>query len=114
MRYLLLNYTNEAYSESLSPEQQAAMIAAYNEFAAMAREHIIGGEVLRPSTSASTVRLRDGETLISDGPFAETKEQLAGYYVVNCANLDEAIAIAAKIPAAQSGAIEVRPIMEWD
>ena len=71
-----------------------------------------GGERLRPTTDATTVRVRDGETVTSDGPFAETKEQIGGYFVVDCKDLDEAIEIAAKIPGARFGSIEVRPIWE--
>ena len=71
-----------------------------------------GGERLRPTTDATTVRVRSGETLTSDGPFAETKEQVGGFYLVDCKDLDEAIEIAAKIPGAARGSIEVRPI--WD
>ena len=67
---------------------------------------------LRPTSAASTVRIRNGETLITDGPFTETKEQLGGYYVLECENLDEALAYAAKIPAAEHGSIEVRPVWE--
>ena len=71
-----------------------------------------GGERLRPTTDATTVRVKDGDVLTSDGPFAETKEQIGGYYLVDCKDLDEAIEVASKIPAARHGAIEVRPI--WD
>ncbi len=71
-----------------------------------------GGERLRPTTDATTVRVRNGETLSTDGPFAETKEQLAGFYLVDCKDLDEAIEVAAKIPGARTGSIEVRPIWE--
>ena len=71
-----------------------------------------GGERLRPTSDATTVRVRDGEVITSDGPFAETKEQIGGYYVVDCKDLDEAIEVAAKIPGARLGTIEVRPI--WD
>ena len=71
-----------------------------------------GGERLRLTSDATTVRVRDGEILTTDGPFAETKEQLAGYFVVDCKNLDEAIEVAARIPGAKDGSIEVRPIWE--
>jgi hypothetical protein len=114
MRYLLLIYTNEAEEVDATPEQQEAVMAEYNAFGEFAKDQIIAGEALQPTTTASTVRMREGEMLISDGPFAETKEQLGGYYLVNCANLDEAIAVAAKIPGAKHGSIEVRPIMEFE
>ena len=85
--------------------------AAFGE--EMGRRGVLqGGERLRPTTDATTVRVRDGEVLTSDGPFAETKEQIGGYYVVDCKDLDEAIEIAAKIPGARDGSIEVRPIWE--
>ena len=71
-----------------------------------------GGERLRPTADATTVRVRDGEVLTSDGPFAETKEQMGGFYLVDCEDLDEAIEIASKIPGARHGSIEVRPIWE--
>jgi hypothetical protein len=71
-----------------------------------------GGERLYPTSDATTVQVRDGAVLTLDGPFAETKEQIGGYYVVDCPNLDEAIAVAAKIPGARLGSIEVRPIWE--
>ena len=77
-----------------------------------ARHALQGGERLRPTSDATTVRVRNGEVLATDGPFAETKEQLAGYFVVDCKDLDEAIEVAAKIPGARDGSIEVRPIWE--
>jgi len=77
-----------------------------------ARGVIEGGERLRPTTDATTVRVRDGEILTSDGPFAETKEQMGGFFLVDCKDLDEAIEVAAKIPGARHGSIEVRPIWE--
>ena len=75
---------------------------------------MLAGEALTPTATATTVRVRDGKTMTTDGPFAETKEQLGGFYVIKCENLDEAIEIAAMIPTAQDGSIEVRPIVEWD
>ena len=77
-----------------------------------ARGVLQGGERLRPTTDATTVRVSGGEVLVSDGPFAETKEQMGGFYLVDCKDLDEAIEIASKLPAAQHGTVEVRPI--WD
>jgi hypothetical protein len=73
---------------------------------------LLGGERLRLTSDATTVRVRNGETLTTDGPFAETKEQLAGYFVVDCKDLDAAIDVASRIPGAQDGSIEVRPIWE--
>ena len=77
-----------------------------------ARGVLQGGERLRPTTDATTVQVRNGEVLTADGPFAETKEQIGGYYIVECQDLDEAIEVASKLPAATNGTIEVRPI--WD
>jgi hypothetical protein len=106
--------TDEAGLEALSPEEQAAGLAAYQAFGEeMGRRGVLqGGERLRPTTDATTVRVRDGEVLTSDGPFAETKEQIGGFYLVDCKDLDEAIEVASKIPGARHGTIEVRPIWE--
>ncbi len=114
MRYLLLIYTNEATEAQASQAEQDAIMQAYYAFGDSAKEQIIAGDALMPTTTATTVRVREGETLIADGPFAETKEQLGGYYLVNCENLDEAIALAAKIPGASMGSIEVRPVFEYE
>jgi hypothetical protein len=114
MRYLLLICTDESAVAALSADEGAAMMAEYGAFGEeMGRRGVLqGGERLRPTSDATTVRVRDGEVLTSDGPFAETKEQVGGYYVVDCKDLDEAIEIAGKIPGARVGTIEVRPI--WD
>jgi hypothetical protein len=90
------------------------MLGEYMAFGeAMGKRGVLqGGERLQPTTDATTVRVRDGEVLTSDGPFAETKEQIGGYYVIDCKNLDEAIEVAAKVPGARVGSIEVRPIWE--
>jgi hypothetical protein len=114
MRYILLIYTDEARDATASPEDQATTMAAYTAFGESIKEQFVTGDALVPTTSATSVRVRNGEQLITDGPFAETKEQLGGYYVVNAANLDEAIGMAAKIPGAHYGTIEVRPIMEFN
>jgi hypothetical protein len=114
MRYLLLICTDETAMDTASPEEAAASRAEYDAFGEeMGRRGVLeGGARLRPTSDATTVRVRDGEVLASDGPFAETKEQMGGYYVVDCENLDQAIEVAAKIPGARSGSIEVRPIWE--
>jgi hypothetical protein len=114
MRYVLLICVDESAVSALSPEEQAMMDAGYNAFGEeMGRRGVLlGGERLRPTTDATTVRVRGGDVVTSDGPFAETKEQIGGYYVVECEDLDQAIEVASKIPAAQHGSIEVRPI--WD
>ena len=106
MQYLLLIYENEA-------DTDPAMFPAYKALTddIKASGHYIGGNPLEPVATATSVRVRDGKTLVTDGPFAETREQLGGYYLVEAAHLDEATAIAARIPAAFTGTIEVRPIM---
>ncbi len=112
MRYVLLIYGNEAADSQAAPQEQEAVMAAYYAFGEEHQNRIQGGDALLPTTSATTVRVRDGKALVTDGPFAETKEQLGGYYVVDCKDLDEAIQIASHIPGAVTGSIEVRPIME--
>ena len=114
MRYLLMICTDESADAASSPEEQAATFAEYGVFMEEmgTRGVLLGGERLRPTTDATTVRVHDGETITSAGPFAETKEQIGGYFVVDCKDLDEAIEIAAKIPGAKFGSIEVRPIWE--
>ena len=114
MRYVLMICTDGQSEQALSPEEAAASTAEYMAFGEeMGRRGVLqGGERLRPTTDATTVRVRDGEVLTSDGPFAETKEQIGGYFLVDCKDLDEAIEVAAKIPGARHGSIEVRPIWE--
>ena len=116
MRYLLLIYGDEGAGSDLSPEDREAMIGDYMAFGeAVTAEGIMrGGDALQPSGTATTVRVRDGETLLSDGPFVETHEQLGGFYMVECDTLDQAIGAAKRIPGALTGAIEVRPIIEFD
>jgi hypothetical protein len=114
MRYALLIYADENSAADWTEEERQAEMVAYGEFSKEVanRGIMLGGEPLQPSTTATTVRLRDGEILSTDGPFAETKEVLGGFYVVECKDLDEAIEVAAKIPTAGHGSIEVRPLME--
>src|SRR5581483_8565144 len=114
MRYLLMIGADEHAIAALSPEEGNAVMAEYGAWAEeMGRRGVLqGGERLRPTTDATTVQVRDGQVLTADGPFAETKEQVGGYFVVDCKDLDEAIEIASKIPGARHGTIEVRPIWE--
>jgi hypothetical protein len=116
MRYLLTIYQNEAEHAKLSQEELGAEYQAYMAFGEEAQKRgvYIGGEALMPVNTATTVQVRGGKTLTTDGPFAETKEQLGGYYLLNCKDLDEAIEFATKIPAAKDGSIEIRPIMEFN
>jgi hypothetical protein len=112
MQYLLLICNDESSIGTLSPEEGSAMMAEYELFGnAMGSRGVLrGGERLRPTTDATTVQVRDGKVLTADGPFAETKEQIGGYFVVECKDLDEAIEVASKVPGARNGTIEVRPI----
>ena len=112
MKYALLICTDEVAYEALSPAEAAASYAAYETFMQNVGSKLLGGERLRPTTEATCVRVVDGKVTTTDGPFAETKEQLGGFYLLEAANLDEAIEIAAQIPAAKHGTIEVRPVWE--
>jgi hypothetical protein len=114
MRYMLLIYTNEADYSHMTSEERATIMQGHGTFAqdAVQRGILMGGAPLQPTSTARTVRVRKGNTLVVDGPFAETKEQLAGTYILNCKDLDEAIELAAKIPDALLGSIEIRPILE--
>ena len=114
MRYMLLIYTDET-AEQGSDEDFQQMMKEYNEFGEWLAEAGIGraGDALQSVETATTVRVRNGETLTTDGPFAETKEQLGGFYIVDAKDLDQAIEAASRIPGAKSGSVEVRPIMEF-
>ncbi len=114
MHYALLIYTDETRDSQASQQEQEAVMAAYYAIGEEYKEKITGGEALMPTNSATTVQLRDGKTLTTDGPFAETKEQLGGFYLVNANDLDEAIQIAARIPGAGHGCSEVRPVMVFE
>jgi hypothetical protein len=113
MQYMLQIYSGDAMDvwESLSEDEQKAVSG---EYYAIGEAHgISGGAQLQPATTATTVRVQDGRTLTTDGPFAETKEALGGYYLLDAEDLDAAIELAARIPAARmGGAIEVRPVVE--
>lgn len=112
MKYLLLIYADESQMVHASPEQIEATIAAYNAYGTALNEAgaYVAGAALQPTTMATTIRVRDGKTLTTDGPFAETHEQLGGFYLLDCKDLDEALDWASKLPAAPFGSIEVRPI----
>ncbi|HJL15678.1 MAG TPA: YciI family protein [Sandaracinaceae bacterium LLY-WYZ-13_1] len=116
MRYLLMIYDDEQAAAARYEADPGAMdeeMAGYFALDATLRERdqLIAGEALEPTSMATTVRIRDGETITTDGPFAETKEQLGGFYLIEANDLDEACALATRIPAARTGSIEVRPIM---
>jgi hypothetical protein len=111
MQYLLLIYDSEKRWTKLSKAEQDAETREFGAYGKEFASKILGGNGLQPTITAKTVRVRDGKSLTTDGPFAETKEQLGGYYLVEAGSADEAIALAAKIPWARYGSIEVRPIM---
>ena len=115
MQYMLLIYNDEQAWASLAEDERNAIVGEYFALTDELREHgsFVAGAPLQPTTTASAVRVRDGEQLVTDGPFAETKEALGGYYLLEADDLDAAIEIAARIPAARlGGAIEVRPVVE--
>jgi hypothetical protein len=113
MEYLLLIYHSEAEGAKMSPADLSAMYGEYFKFTEEIKKsgNYIGGNPLKPTTTATTVRVRDAKKVVTDGPFAETKEQLGGYYLIEAKDLDQAISIAARIPGARFGSIEVRPIL---
>jgi hypothetical protein len=113
MKYLLLIYENEASFANVSEAEQGQIFEEYMTYSRGIKKNgnYLGGEALQPVATATTVRQRNGKTLTTDGPFAETKEQLGGFYMVEAKDLDEAIKLANGIPAARTGSIEVRPIM---
>ena len=112
MRYALLICNDETIT--ISPEENSERLAAFEAFGDRMRERgvLLGGERLRPTSAATTVQVRESGTVIADGPFAETKEQVGGFFLVECKDLDEAIEVAAEIPSARWGTIEVRPVWE--
>ena len=112
MQYLLLIYSNEAQIAALDQATTAALMNEYREFTQgiIKGGQFKAGDRLKPTSTATTVRVRNGKTATTDGPFAETREQLGGYYLIEAKDLDEATAIAARIPGAKVGSIEVRPI----
>ena len=115
MNYMILIYGNEKGFAALAtdPAAQRATYAAYNEYGSAMRTAGVlrGGAELKPTHSATTVRVQNGKTLTTDGPFAETREQLGGYYLVEAKDLDEATKLAERIPSARYGSIEIRPVM---
>ena len=112
MQYLLLIHDDEQSWPSLSEEEQRAVIEEYLALSAELRERgaYVGANRLAPTSTASTVRVRDGQEVVTDGPFAETKEQLGGFYMINAKDLNDAIQVASRIPGAKSGSVEVRPV----
>ena len=116
MQYLLLIYSNEADEPKYGTAEMETHMQGYFSFTEGVRNDgkFVAGDPLQPIATATTVRMRDGQTHTTDGPFAETKEHLGGYYLLDCEDLDEAIAYAAQIPSAKFGSIEIRPIMVFN
>ena len=117
MKYACLIYSDETDPE-INPDPSSKefepMMAGYMAFGEEAGDRIAAGEALLPTAMATSVRVRNGDLITTDGPFAETKEQLGGFYIIEAADLDEAIALASKIPHATTGTIEVRPVIEFN
>jgi len=116
MKYLCLIYGNEKDWMDASPDEQGKIFAAHHELTeeAIKRGQMAGGEGLQPSHNATVLRVRDGKAVTTDGPFMELKEQIGGFYMFDCENLDQALELAALIPEAKTGTIEVRPCMVFD
>ena len=116
MQYLLLIYNAESASPKPGTDEFGKLLAGYTSFTeeVQNKEVMLGSNALQPLSTATTVQVRNGKTECVDGPFAETKEALGGYYLLDVETLDEAIEYAAKIPTAEFGSIEIRPIMVWD
>ena len=115
MQYLLLIYENEQIGAKMSKADGEKFMKEYFDFTddIKNKKNYVAGEALQPTSTATTVRVRDGKPVTTDGPFAETREQLGGYYLVEAKDLDEARAIAARIPSARHGSIEVRPVVKF-
>jgi hypothetical protein len=109
MKFLALIYGSQERWDSLSEAEQSAVYDRYRAFGEEAGDRVVAGAELQGPGTATTVRVRNDETVVTDGPFAETKEALGGYYVLECESLDEAVQLAARIPGAEHGVVEVRP-----
>jgi hypothetical protein len=116
MQYALTIYDDQSKWSDLPPDAPRETSEAYGKLTEEMRSAGVlrAGEGLQPATTATTVRVPNGERIVTDGPFAETKEQLGGFYVVDCKDLDEAIEWASKIPTAKTGCVEVRPVIQYD
>ena len=116
MQYMCLIYDDEKVWQGMSEDERNQVFGEYGAFTESIQEsgNLVAGDALEPTSTATTVRVRNGETLVTDGPFAETKEQLGGYYLIDATDVDEALKIAERIPSARYGSIEVRPVMVFD
>jgi hypothetical protein len=115
MKYLCLIYENEKQFETIAPAEGEAIMNEYFAFTSDIQKNgkYVAGEALQPTATATTVRVRSGKVSTTDGPFAETKEQLGGFYLIEAKDLNDAIQVAAKIPSARFGSVEVRPVMDF-
>jgi hypothetical protein len=115
MRYLCLIYENESAWETFPPAETEALMNEYFQFTDDIRKNgkYVAGEALHPTASATTVRVRNGKVSTTDGPFAETKEQLGGFYLIEASDLNDAIQVASRIPSARLGSIEIRPVVDF-
>ena len=116
MQYLCLIYEDEKAWQKMPPAESEKILGEYHAYTESIGKsgHLVGGNALQPTQTATTVRVRQGKVGTTDGPFAETKEQLGGYYLLECKDLDDALNWAAQIPEAKTGAIEVRPVMDYE
>ena len=116
MQYLLLIYDNEKIWADMPKEESQKLFGEYMQFTQDIKKsgHFVAGDALQPVSTATTVRIRNGKSQVTDGPFAETKEQLGGYYLVEAKDLDEARKIAEKIPSVRFGSIEIRPVQNYE
>jgi hypothetical protein len=116
MKFMLVLWGDESQWADMSEEEGAAELAAWEDYSAqlIAAGAMVSGEGLQPSATSKTLRFENGERVVTDGPFAETKEQLGGFYVIECASMDEALDWAAKLPSADRGSTEVRPVMLYE
>jgi hypothetical protein len=114
MKYLLLIYDNEQDWNAITEAERQQIYGEYRQLREqlLSRGQFVGGSQLQPIATATSVRVRDGKEMVTDGPFAETHEQLGGFFLIEAENLDEATSIAARIPSAKTGTIEVRPLVE--
>lgn len=108
MEFLALIHADTSGWEDLSDDERQAVLQRYMDFSE--RDEVVGGAELQPTDAATTVRVRDGDRLVTDGPYAEVKEALGGFFILECGSIDEACRLAAEIPAAERGAVEVRPV----
>jgi len=116
MQYMCLIYSKEGSGPQPGTDAFGPFMQGYTDFTQKMKDEgkLVAGDALQPVATATTISIRDGKTEMVDGPFAETKEQLGGYYLLECENLDEALAAAAEIPTVTYGRIEVRPLIVWD